>query len=436
MKEGWVGKKLGDTDLLKIIDGDRGKNYPKQSEFLGEGYCLFLNTKNVRPDGFNFDTTMFLDKEKDKALRKGKLNRRDVVLTTRGTIGNVAIYDDSVEFDHIRINSGMLVLRPNERIIISEYLFRILLSPVVRTQIVKHTSGAAQPQLPIKTLVNFTIPVPSLPEQRRIVSIVDQAFEGIDRAIANTKKNLTNARELFDSVLCTAIFSDSDQKNWHLKTVADVAFSKKGSIRTGPFGSQLLHGEFVDQGIAVLGIDNAVDNEFRWGKRRFITTEKFRQLSRYKVNPGDVLITIMGTCGRCAIVPNDIPTAINTKHLCCITLDRGQCLPGFLHVYFLYHPIAQQFLAERAKGSIMSGLNMEIIKELPLRLPPISKQQIIIEKVGYLSYQIRSLEAIYQQKLAALNKLKQSILQKAFTGELTADTANQTTKKAEEAIAA
>ena len=84
----------------------------------------------------------------------------------------------------------------------------------------------------------------------------------------------------------------------------------------------------------------------------------------------------------------------------------------------------------------MSGLNMEIIKELPLRLPPISKQQIIIEKVGYLSYQIRSLEAIYQQKLAALNKLKQSILQKAFTGELTADNANQATKAAKEVIAA
>ncbi|MBW4452043.1 MAG: hypothetical protein KME55_04805 [Nostoc indistinguendum CM1-VF10] len=107
MKEGWIEKKLGDTELLKIVDGDRGKNYPKQSDFLVEGHCLFLNTKNVRPDGFNFDITMFIDKEKDNALRKGKLTRRDVVLTTRGTIGNVAIYDDSVEFNHIRINFGM-----------------------------------------------------------------------------------------------------------------------------------------------------------------------------------------------------------------------------------------------------------------------------------------------------------------------------------------
>ena len=85
-REGWVEKKLGDADLLKIVDGDRGKNYPKKEDFYDEGFCLFLNTKNVRPDGFNFDSVMFITEEKEEALRKGKLKRRDVVLTTRGTI--------------------------------------------------------------------------------------------------------------------------------------------------------------------------------------------------------------------------------------------------------------------------------------------------------------------------------------------------------------
>ena len=113
---------------------------------------------------------MFIDKVKDSSLRKGKLKRRDVVLTTRGTIGNIALFDETVPFEHIRINSGMLILRPNEERISSEYLFEVLRSRWVRTQIAQKTSGAAQPQLPINTLVGITFPLPhSLAEQRRII---------------------------------------------------------------------------------------------------------------------------------------------------------------------------------------------------------------------------------------------------------------------------
>lgn len=169
--DGWVEKKFGEDDLMRIIDGDRGANYPKKSDFKEDSYCLFLNTKNVRPDGFNFDNTMFITQEIDNALRKGKLMRRDVVLTTRGTIGNIALYDDSVEYERIRINSGMLLFRPNEKVILSEYLFEVLRSGIMKSQIERFVSGAAQPQLPINTLVNFSIPVPmDLEDQRRIVA--------------------------------------------------------------------------------------------------------------------------------------------------------------------------------------------------------------------------------------------------------------------------
>lgn len=200
--DGWVEKKLGDPDLMQIVDGDRGKNYPKKSDFLDSGYCLFLNTKNVRPDGFNFDTLMFITEEKDKALRKGKLQRRDVLITTRGTIGNIAIYDDSVDFENIRINSGMLIFRPNESVILSEYLFEMLRSSIIKSQITKFVSGAAQPQLPIKTLVNFTIPVPTdLEQQKKIIKNLRVLYSTTQQLESIYKQKLNSLNELKQSLL-------------------------------------------------------------------------------------------------------------------------------------------------------------------------------------------------------------------------------------------
>jgi type I restriction enzyme M protein len=162
-----------ETAPFEIIDGDRGVNYPSKEDFSQSGYCLFLNTKNVRSDGFRFDELEFISAEKDQALRKGKLQRGDVLLTTRGTIGNTALYDASVEFDHIRINSGMLIFRPDTSGILSSYLFHFLQSENFRKQRDAIVSGAAQPQLPIRSLNDAKIPVPPLSTQQAIVGEIE-----------------------------------------------------------------------------------------------------------------------------------------------------------------------------------------------------------------------------------------------------------------------
>jgi len=206
---GWEEKMLGDPNLVEIIDGDRGKNYPSKRDFTDEGFCLFMNTKNVRPDGLLFETKMFITEKKDFLLGNGKLNRNDVVMTTRGTIGNIGIYSNDIEYDHIRINSGMLIFRPNQTVITSEYLFEMFRSGIMKRQIEKHVSGAAQPQLPIKTLVRFTIPVPcNIAEQNRIVKRLKELKAETGNLESIYKQKLTSIEELKKSLLHQA-FSGS-----------------------------------------------------------------------------------------------------------------------------------------------------------------------------------------------------------------------------------
>ncbi|KNM15454.1 hypothetical protein AEV48_14610 [Salmonella enterica subsp. enterica serovar Worthington] len=228
--------------------------------------------------------------------------------------------------------------------------------------------GGVIKYIKIGMLTDVEIPLPSIIEQKRITAIFNKADY--------IRKKREQAAKLADDFLRTKfleMFSNEKMKKYSITKIDDILAHEKNSIRTGPFGSQLLHSEFTESGIAVLGIDNAVKNEFQWGKPRFISQSKYETLKRYTVFPGDVIITIMGTCGRCAIVPDNIPTAINTKHLCCISLDKSKCIPEFLHSYFLTHPLAKEYLAKHSKGAIMDGLNMGVIKHMPF--PEFSLEQ-------------------------------------------------------------
>jgi type I restriction enzyme S subunit len=292
----------------------------------------------------------------------------------------------------------------------ARYLVHFLRQKRIRRQGESRMTGSAgQRRVPEQFLADLTVPLPPLPEQRRIAEILDKA----DALRAKRRAALAQLETLTQSIFLD-MFGDPVANGWRMTSLSDVADDANGSIRTGPFGSQLLHSEFTDDGICVLGIDNAVKNEFRWGGRRFISDVKYRELARYTVRPGDVLITIMGTCGRCAIVPDDIPIAINTKHLCCITLDRTKCLPAFLHSYFLRHPIARRYLEQKAKGAIMEGLNMGIIKEMPIPLVPIGLQEQFSEKLK----SVGAFTAGQRRSEAELGSLFACLQDRAFRGEL------------------
>lgn len=344
----------------------------------------------------------------DDRTSRFSLERGDVLFNATNSpelVGKTALFlgaDEPVVF-----SNHFLRLRTDKRRLVPSYLARWM-----QYQHGRGVFGAMAQQwvnqaaVRPERLLSLVMPLPPVADQQRIASTLDAA----DGLRARRRDGFHTLDRLRDAIFASMTASSS----WPLVRVADLVENATGGIRTGPFGSQLLHSEFVDAGVAVLGIDNAVANEFRGGAARYISEEKYRDLVRYTVHPGDVLITIMGTCGRVAIVPDDIGVAINTKHLCCISLDQSRCLPSFLHAYFLRHPIARQYLMSRAKGAIMAGLNMGIIKELPVSLPPMEIQQAIAGRLAA----IERMERRMRTHAGYLDELFASLQHRSFTGAL------------------
>jgi type I restriction enzyme S subunit len=253
--------------------------------------------------------------------------------------------------------------------------------------------------------------VPNLRDQARIAAILDKA----DAIRRKREQALALADDFLRSAYLHVVgLKHPDFLCWQPATIESLAANKRGSIRSGPFGSALLHSEFVDEGVAVLGIDNAVKNKFQWAERRFITREKYEELRRYRVYPSDVIITIMGTTGRSAVVPDDIPEAITTKHLASITCDLDKVLPEFLSFAIHSDPVVIDQIRAANKGAIMDGLNLGIIRQIKIRRPPMSQQRLFAELLNKNDAAIRRMTT----PTGDGSDLFASLSQRAFRGEI------------------
>lgn len=193
--EGWE-EEIGNLPI-EIIDGDRGANYPNSKELLVNGYCLFLSAQNVTQNGFNFANCSFISREKDELLNKGKLKKNDIVLTTRGTVGNIAYYQDQIPFDNIRINSGMVIFRTIESKLPVLFLYILMKTTVFSQKIQEHVSGSAQPQLPIKDIRKMKIVNPA----KEIVNEYLEIVRPLYKNIFHNDKQISVLEKLRDTLL-------------------------------------------------------------------------------------------------------------------------------------------------------------------------------------------------------------------------------------------
>jgi type I restriction enzyme S subunit len=302
-------------------------------------------------------------------------------------------------------------LRPINGKLCKEYLVHLLRSDDFLRYTATCSSRTNIPKINRDALFAYQALLPPLSEQRRIAAILDKA-DAIRRKRA---EGIRLTEELLRSTFLVIVGPANPQYlSWPSYRVEELAAPTKYSMRTGPFGSTLLHSEFVDEGIVVLGIDNAVQNRFAWGERRFITPEKYEGLERYTALPGDVIITIMGTTGRSAVLPDDLPTAITTKHLATITVNRDLILPEILSESIFLNPRVLAQIKAANRGAIMEGLNLGIIRKLSINAPPMAQQQ------RYRLIRRKLLENLGQRRRAfsESDELFNGLVQRAFRGEL------------------
>ena len=261
------------------------------------------------------------------------------------------------------IGRSVAAIRPRTNLLDQRFLFHILKTKIHALR--GGSQGSAQGVITSRMLNDIQVPNLCLSDQQRIASILDKAD--------SVRRKRHDAIRLADEFL-RAVYLDLAQRNPARVLVETLLAEVPNAARTGPFGSQLLVSEFTDTGIPVLGIDNVVSNAFTWAAPRFISPEKYAELERYTVRPGDVMVTIMGTTGRVAIAPDDLPTCISTKHLCTLTLDRKKMLPTYLWACLRWDPEVRAQTRREAKGAIMEGWNMGIVKGLLVNAPPMDVQ--------------------------------------------------------------
>lgn len=203
-------------------------------------------------------------------------------------------------------------------------------------------------------------------------------------------------------------------KEWDCSDLHDLLAPLPNNLRSGPFGSALLKSELVEEGIPFLGIDNIHVERFVPVYRRFVSDRKYRELIKYSVRPNDLVITIMGTVGRCAVVPETVETALSSKHLWTISLDQSAVIPALVCWQMNYAFWVKKWFRRETQGGIMDAIQSKTLKTLKLPVPPMPEQILIADRYTALSYQLR----FEQERLGKLQLQKSGLMHDLLTGEV------------------
>lgn len=398
MKAGWNIVTLG--DLCKIArggsprpiqrfltDDPNGVNWIKIGDASRSGKYIYETREKITPDGVSRSR---LVKEGDFLLSNSMSFGRPYIMRTSGCI-----------------HDGWLVLTPDENRVDQDFLYHLLGSSAVFRQFDDLAAGSTVRNLNIGLVESVKIPLPPLEVQKQIVAILDETIKELDRARENVEANLKDARGLFGSAI-SRVFDDS--QGWPTFPVGEI-----GKVFDGPHATP----KTVDEGPLFLGISSLVDGRIELTKTRHVTDEDFATWTR-RVTPraGDVVFAYETRLGQVGLIPEGMKCCLG-RRMGLVRLDMARVIPEYFVLCYL-SPGFQGFLANKTvKGATVDRISIKDFPNFPFPVPSMQKQSKIVSQV----HEIRAMHDRLMQSVVAksadLDALRQSLLQKAFSGELT-----------------
>lgn len=393
------------TDVASVVSGGTPKS---GIEEYWDGEVAWITPKDMggkQGEIFvsNTDRTISqagLDKSSAKLVPENS-----VILSTRAPIGHLVINTVPMAF-----NQGCRGLVPTKYVDV-KYLYYFLHANV---ELLNNLgTGATFKELSKKALEDVEFPLPSVPEQKRIVSILDQAFADIDKARALTEQNLKNVRELFESYL-QQVFSQRGE-GWAVEPLENLVTNDC----TLSYGI-VQPGNDFENGLPVVRPTDLTREVIDLDGLKLIDPSKAEGYMRTVLQGGELLVCVRGSTGTTTIASEQLSGANVTRGIVPIRFNPERVSQRFGYYQFL-SPLIQVQIQAGTYGAALTQINIRDLRKIEVTVPPLSVQNEIVNKLDRVKPDLLKVEKLYVSKLDAFDKLKKAFLQKAFSGELTKD---------------
>lgn len=419
--ENWVWVRLG--EVVDVLNGDRGKNYPAKSTLSKEG-IPFISAANLCDNIVVEDDLLCMSEEQYSKLSAGKLMLNDIVLCIRGSLGKHGKFP----FKKGAIASSLVILRSKDRGRLTDgYVMQYLDVPLFYDEIKKYDNGTAQPNLAAKNLELFSFPLPPLSEQQRIVECIEELFAKLDEA----KERLQEVADSFavrKAAILHKAFTGELTKQWRRENgVSDESWEeKKGEdfFEYVTSGSRGWAKYYSDKGSIFVRMGNLNHGtiELDFSDIQYVELPDQVEGQRSKLQKNDILISITADVGMIGLVREDMDAYIN-QHVA-LARPKNDLYAEFLAWYFV-SDVGLQQMQNKQRGATKIGLGLQDIRSIILKIPTLPEQHEIVRLIDDLLARERAAQQAAEQALASIDLMKKSILARAFRGELGTNKASE-----------